>query len=456
MKIYRKIRDINLFIITATLMIGLHSKESHSIASPKESSSSVAPGSCTDKVNLNSDRFKEVHECTDVKLDLEKFLSRDMYKNIFTPTSEIDVKIIGQHIERNKFTVALSTGNLIFYEKNKIVSVSSIKNLMPFFYHSIKSDSDIIKSASLLKRVYWISKNQFLIFYIGKENNFFHFYLTLADTRSSIKAISTFRLPGNIDTNQAFSLGINGGGIAREGKYIYLALGASSGPTKKEPLAQDRSSIFGKVLKISLSDLRPSIKNTKNYPDVGNLKYEIYSTGHRNPQGLLSIGNAILSVEHGPRGGDEINQIISGGNYGWADFSYGEDYGGDATKYKKYKSSLIDPIFYFAPSIGISDLTRCPKIFISEPFDEEKRIPCIVISSLVGKSFLFIRFGKESPSDLPEFRVISVNKIDLGKRIRRIEEHQDSLYLFTDDLTIWKVRYQLTSTDMNNGLIKKY
>ena len=53
------------------------------------------------------------------------------------------------------------------------------------------------------------------------------------------------------------------------------------------------------------------------------------STGHRNPQGLLvNDNNVILSTEHGPRGGDEINIIQSGKNYGWPAITYGRDYSG--------------------------------------------------------------------------------------------------------------------------------
>ena len=73
-------------------------------------------------------------------------------------------------------------------------------------------------------------------------------------------------------------------------------------------LAQDDNSIKGKILFI----------------DFETSNYIIFSKGHRNPQGLTTVKNLILSAEHGPTGGDEINLIQFGKNYGWPISSYGE------------------------------------------------------------------------------------------------------------------------------------
>ena len=124
-------------------------------------------------------------------------------------------------------------------------------------------------------------------------------------------------------------------------------------------LAQDEKSSFGKILKL----------NTQSK------EYEILSLGHRNPQGLFynPSKDFILSTEHGPDGGDEINlnfntKIIK--NFGWPISSYGEHYGGKGSpeninKYKKYplhKShkdhNFVEPLKFFSPSIGISQLVN--------------------------------------------------------------------------------------------------
>ena len=83
------------------------------------------------------------------------------------------------------------------------------------------------------------------------------------------------------------------------------------------------------------------------------LSYEIYSKGHRVPQGITMLNNKIYSVEHGPKGGDELNLIIKGNNYGWPEVSYGTNYlkdnGGDGISFPISHSNLNfkEPLFAF-------------------------------------------------------------------------------------------------------------
>ena len=88
---------------------------------------------------------------------------------------------------------------------------------------------------------------------------------------------------------------------------LLISTGASD--TEME-LAQNLSSVYGKTIFI----------NSKNQ------KFEIFSKGHRNPQGLLNFNNTILSTEHGPYGGDEINKILYKKNYGFPIVSIGDPY----------------------------------------------------------------------------------------------------------------------------------
>ena len=67
-------------------------------------------------------------------------------------------------------------------------------------------------------------------------------------------------------------------------------------------------------------------------------EFEIHSKGHRNAQGLLVMNDIILSTEHGPRGGDEINRIYYKKNYGWPIASYGNSYNNNSLTYKKSHS----------------------------------------------------------------------------------------------------------------------
>ncbi|MCM2342092.1 PQQ-dependent sugar dehydrogenase, partial [Rhodoferax sp.] len=85
---------------------------------------------------------------------------------------------------------------------------------------------------------------------------------------------------------------------------------------------------------------------------------EIWSYGHRNPQGMvLSPKGALWAHEHGPQGGDEINLITPAGNYGWPVITYGENYGGGPIgSGLSAKDGMTQPLHYWVPSIAPSGM----------------------------------------------------------------------------------------------------
>ena len=115
--------------------------------------------------------------------------------------------------------------------------------------------------------------------------------------------------------------------------------------------AQDKRSELGKVLRIKLDGSVPP-----DNPLKGELSERIWSYGHRNPQGLAvdSADGALYLHEHGPKGGDEINRIERGNNYGWPLATYGVNYSGArVSPYTEYPGTQ-QPIHYWVPSIGPS------------------------------------------------------------------------------------------------------
>lgn len=118
--------------------------------------------------------------------------------------------------------------------------------------------------------------------------------------------------------------------------------------------AQDRSNPMGSVIRINRDGTVPA-----DNPFVGqlNIEPEIWSYGHRNPQGadLDALGRLWIS-EHGARGGDEINQPRAGANYGWPVISYGTHYSGDKIGEGTTKEGLEQPVHYWDPSIAPSGL----------------------------------------------------------------------------------------------------
>ena len=142
-----------------------------------------------------------------------------------------------------------------------------------------------------------------------------------------------------------------GGRIAIQDDYLFLGIGDRG----HRPNGQNLDSHAGKILRLNLDGSAPA-----DNPFVGNSKAlpEIWSYGHRNPQGLChdSQGN-LWESEHGPRGGDEINLIKPGANYGWAEVSYGKEYHLPAAVGEaKEKPGVESPREVYIPSIAPGSL----------------------------------------------------------------------------------------------------
>lgn len=190
----------------------------------------------------------------------------------------------------------------------------------------------------------------------------------------------------------------------------------TTGEFRSRHLAQDIQSIFGKVIKIN----------------VNNLNIEVLSLGHRNPQGLYfdKKNNFIISTEHGPQGGDEINlndlENKKPKNYGWPISSYGEHYGGknyelNVEKYLKYpllkshmENNFIEPIKYFVPSIGISEISKI------ENTDN------YLLSSLRDRSIYTFKINKNK--EIEKF-----NRFEFGERVRDFVIINDEILFFLEE-----------------------
>ena len=165
----------------------------------------------------------------------------------------------------------------------------------------------------------------------------------------------------------------------------------------KRKLAQDDESIFGKIIELNL--------DTKNY--------KVFSKGHRNPQGLYydKVKDKILENEHGPSGGDEINQIIFNGNYGSPVVFYGRaSHESKAPTHEEL--GFIEPIKYFTPESaapsGIYKFESKNEIFF------EIKTDLYLMSSLAPESLFFLKFN----SDLDE--LINFEQVYIEDRIRDI------------------------------------
>ncbi|WP_440931807.1 PQQ-dependent sugar dehydrogenase [Candidatus Pelagibacter sp.] len=216
----------------------------------------------------------------------------------------------------------------------------------------------------------------------------------------------------DITPNELFAAGSSGGRIFQlDEENLLLTIGdfysdGVNGPNLSQSIDND----YGKIFKVNI------FTNEK----------KIFSLGHRNPQGLfITSEKKIFSTEHGPEGGDELNLIYEGNNYGWPFQSFGTDYNSKIWPLNKInrKKLFNYPLFSWGPALGISNLI----IYSSDYFFEWKKN--IIISSLLGQKLIRLEY------DYEKNKIIYIENIDVKNRIRDIIELDDGrIALLTDEL----------------------
>ncbi len=141
--------------------------------------------------------------------------------------------------------------------------------------------------------------------------------------------------------------------------YLYFSIGDRG---EREVNPQNITRDGGKIYRL-YDDGRIPADNP--FYGEANAKKAIYSYGHRNPQGLARhpVTGKIWSHEHGPKGGDELNMIQKGANYGWPVVSYGVNYDGTSFTDKTSAPGMTQPIHYWVPSIA-----PCGMAFVNSKF----------------------------------------------------------------------------------------
>lgn len=148
------------------------------------------------------------------------------------------------------------------------------------------------------------------------------------------------------------------------------------------------------------------------------------SQGHRNPQGIVLFDKkTLLAAEHGPRGGDEINVIKEGGDYGWPFVTYGEPYGsGDYVRptMTGTHAGYLEPIKYWVPSIAPTELVQLP----STGWGSWGR--ALVLGTLREQVLVFMKISDN-------FEVLETVQVDVRERIRDLEMLRSGALLATTD-----------------------
>jgi glucose/arabinose dehydrogenase len=181
--------------------------------------------------------------------------------------------------------------------------------------------------------------------------------------------------------------------------------------------AQGLDNNLGKVLRLNL-DGSPAQGNP--FADRGGVAREIWSYGHRNLLGLaFDLDGQLWDLEHGPRGGDEINQVEPGANYGWPVRSYGINYNGSDIPDHTADDGFSKPAIYWTPVIAPGDF-----IFYSGELWPEWRNQAL-IANLATQSL--VRVSLAGGKGTEEART------DFGKRLRDIAEGPDGALYIAED-----------------------
>ena len=209
-----------------------------------------------------------------------------------------------------------------------------------------------------------------------------------------------------------------GGRIALLGDDTFV-VGVGDAFTLRED-AQKLDNHMGKFVRVGLDGSVPA-----DNPFVGreDALPEIYSLGHRNQQGLVrdEASGALYAHEHGPRGGDEINRIEAGINYGWPVATFGVDYtGAQISPFSEYEG-MRSPLLHWTPSIAPSGMT----LMRGTMFPAWRG--SLLVSALAGKSVRVVPLADGLPGTQETLFA------ELGERLRDVREAPDgAIWLLTD------------------------
>jgi glucose/arabinose dehydrogenase len=248
--------------------------------------------------------------------------------------------------------------------------------------------------------------------------------------RQSAITVQRGKLAGNALTNVQeifageWSTGSSGSRLAfgHDG-YLYVSTGAPFGMTT----ARDPASVYGKILRLR-DDGKPVADNP--FVSKTGARPEVFTMGHRDQLGLtVHPSGAVLAAEHGPNGGDEVNLILPGRDYGWPTWTYGRNYDGTRMSTLPVTEGIEQPLVLWVPSIAPTGLA----VYTGD------KIPA-------WKGNLFV--GSARTGEIPRTggleRVVFNDKLEeirrerllgtLHQRIRDVRQGPDGLlYVITDE-----------------------
>ena len=301
-------------------------------------------------------------------------------------------------------------------------------------------DSFTMEKNGGLKTVFFNEGKSYGLISSQKDNCFYGSIVSLEDNGEVIYDFEC--LP---DKKTDFG-GLGSSSIHTNGKILFSLGTADKGMTKNSELAMNTNFYYGKIIEIDKKQLNKATKQKLNL--------NIFSLGHRNPQGITKINKTIFSVEHGPKGGDELNKIVKDKNYGWPKVSFGTRYlhdnKGESILISHENNGFEPPLVALVPSVAISSVNQCPLIL-----KNYYKKNCLVALSLngnklrPGKSIIIFLLNEDMD------KVQSVEKIYFGNldnfKFRHFitnsknelyEDDKGSIYISSDKKGIYKITFE--------------
>jgi len=199
---------------------------------------------------------------------------------------------------------------------------------------------------------------------------------------------------------------------------MYITTGERSLPETRG-FSQDTSKTLGKVVRLKRDGSTPP---GNPFADKGESAAQVWSYGHRNIQAAALDASARLwTIEHGPRGGDELNLVRPGVNYGWPVISYGEEYSGSPIGAGiTQQPGLEQPIYYWDPVIAPSGMiVYTGKLNAAWKGD-------VFVGGLVAQALVHLHLQND--------RVVSEERFPIGARVRDVTEGPDgAIYIVTEE-----------------------
>lgn len=245
---------------------------------------------------------------------------------------------------------------------------------------------------------------------VGKEAATSLFKGRLSEDKSKLIGQRIFQAKNLAKTGEHFGSRI---AIDKDG-FLFMSVGERY---KDRDKAQSLSFHNGKILRLT-KDGKAAPGNP--FAERKDALPEIWSLGHRNPQGLIISNGVLWEAEFGPRGGDEVNIIEKGKNYGWPVATYGREYYGPKIGVEE-KAGMVSPLYHWVPSINPSGIM----IYSGKAFPQFE--VNLFLASLAGHIHRVV-FDKDK-------KMIKEEKLleDIGDRFRQIRTGPDGLIYVSSD-----------------------